>query len=242
MQNYFIFLDYLELRRRIEKRLAKVNWLLLHTILFVLMIGLAFAYRSDLAYDTFSPYYFIDPTYGFGFTVWSVILLGHTLWSFSRSGASGGRRGEMIEREMRERVQNDDTYLSDNPKDLFRIHGLLDEDIQKRAGVFYSLRFFAVVNALIWLGSAVSDGLTSSFAWQFVPMMAIAFLPVLAVSAWRRSRHEGRIRKLLSSATPSQEQNIPYENERLVRLLDDGELIDYEFDDYSGKKKKREEI
>ena len=229
MHNYFIFLDYLELRRRIEKRLATVNWLLLHSILFVVVTGLLLM-TLTAGTPNFYTGYFILPPIGYAMTAWSVLLLLHTFWTYARSGATASRRNEMIEREMSERVQNEDTYLSDNPKDLFRIYGLLEEDIQKRAAIFNILRIFATLNMIVWLGSALRDGLTSSFAWQSVIGIGLAFLPVLAFNAWQRSRHEGRVRKLLSSATPADEQPEPLKNDRLLRLADDGELVDYEVD------------
>jgi Na+/proline symporter len=238
MHRYFIFLDYLELRRRIEKRLAKANWLLLHSLLFVVVTGVLLALFSA-GTPSIPLGFFIVPPIGYAMTAWSVILLLHTLWYFSRSGASPNRRSEMIECEMRERVENQDSYLSDDPKELFRIHGLLDEDLQKRAGVFYSLRLFVTLNLFAWLGSLLSDGLRSSFAWQVVPMLGIAFLPILAFNAWQRGRQEGRVRKLLGSAM-DQQADID-RNERLVRLSDDGELIDFEPDSLVGKKKKRDE-
>jgi hypothetical protein len=238
VQNYFIFLDYLELRRRIEKRLARPHWILLHSILYVVSFGIGLAMAANI-YRYYYPFdFFIDPMYGYIMIGWSIVLLLHIFWTVMRSGASAGRRSEMIELEMRERLKNDDSYLGDNPKDLFRIHGLLEEDLQKRAGVFFTLRAFAVLNLAVWLGSLVSDQLRSSFAWQVIPMLGIAFLPFLAYNTWQRSRNEGRIRKLMSDAADadSDEQPASNEDERLLHLSDDGELLDYEFLDKPKRK------
>lgn len=236
MQNYFIFLDYLELRRRVEKRLSKVNWVLLHSIVFVLATGVFLSVAtSGVAFPPRD--YFVRPEYGQAMTAWSIILLGHVLWAFSRSGASDARRNDMIEREMRERIQNDDTYLSDNPKDLFRIHGLMEEDIQKRSSAFYTLRLFSILNVIFWLGSLYSDQLRSSAPWQLVPMMGVAFIPILLFNGWRRSRYEGKVRKLLGSATPT-ETTYSTDDDRFVRLSDDGEL---EYIEDEGKLKKKRE-
>ena len=61
---------------------------------------------------------------------------------------------------------------------------------------------------------------------------------ILAFDMWRRNRHDQHIRKLLSAAVS--ERTTPYDNERLVRLSEDGDLVDFEPAPYDGKKKKRE--
>src|SRR5215207_6510808 len=118
---YLTFLDYLELRRRVERRLASGKWFLLHTIAF----GVGAAAIGNVGWSPYydsSRNYFIDPSYGFLIGCWSALLLIHGICSYWRSGALGGRRDEVIEREMRERVQADDLYLGNHPKDLFRLH------------------------------------------------------------------------------------------------------------------------
>ncbi len=172
---YLTFLDYLELLRRIERRLASGSWFLLHVILF----GAGTAIVGTAAW---SPYYdpnrqyFINPVIGHWITLWSGVLLAHGLWSFWQSGSRTGRRDGVIESEMRERLQTDDIYLSDRPKDLFRLHGLLNDDIQKRANMIPTLLLFVFINACIWIPWTISGEADSSFAWMTAPILAVPAL------------------------------------------------------------------
>jgi hypothetical protein len=156
---------------------------------------------------------------------WSSFLLLHTVLAWRRSGVMSARREEIVEHEMRERLEKGDSYLGDNPKDAFRIFGLLEEDILKRAGIFYTLGTYNLLNVLIWCGSLFSDGLKSSFAWQMVPLLGVLFLPVLLYGFWRRSRHEAKVKKLIGAIVENEADEKP-KIDRLVYLSDDGELVD----------------
>ena len=83
---YLTFLDYLELRRRVEKRLASGRYFLLHIIIFMVEMALIGAAGFNPSYDP-SNYFFVFPSYGNLVAFWSGVLLAHGLWSYWRSGA-----------------------------------------------------------------------------------------------------------------------------------------------------------
>jgi hypothetical protein len=233
---YLTFLDYLELRRRVEKRLASGNLFLLHFIVF----GVGTAIIGTAAWSPYyDPYrgYFINPVIGHWITLWSGILLAHGLCSFWRSGARAGRRDNVIEIEMRERLQADDMYLSDRPKDLFRLHGLLNDDIRKRAAMIPTLIFFAFLNACIWIPWTLGGQAATSFAWTTAWMLAVPALLSIIWVLWRGSRNETKLRKQLEQyfSTEQTENDLIYERE--MRLSNDNdELITV--DEYMMKRKR----
>jgi hypothetical protein len=238
--NYWTFLDYLELRRRIEKRLAGGKWLLLHTALFFAAVLFFTAMRPP------PPYYFdyyIQPGAGYFMVVWSLLLAAHGLLTYVRSGGSASRRGQAIEAEMRERIQNDDTYLSDDPKDLFRLHGILDDDIGKRSSSVSLLTIYTTINAMLWIPWAIFDGASDSFAWTASPIMLIfIFLPLLGFSAFSSAGRERKLRQQMENsgepmpAIPKQKRAA---HESAMRLSDDGELIMIEDEMEQPKSKRR---
>src|SRR4051812_37175883 len=102
---YLTFLDYLELRRRVEKRLASGNWFFLHMVTFGVITAIIGSLAYSPIWDQFRDY-FIRPQYGQLVALWSGILVIHGLWTLWHSGARGGQRDQAIETEMRERLQS----------------------------------------------------------------------------------------------------------------------------------------
>jgi len=234
---YLTFLDYLELRRRVERRLASGKGFLLHAITFG--VGAAAIGNAGWSpyYDPFQNY-FIDPTYGFLIGCWSALLLVHGLWSYWHSGARAGKREEAIEREMRERVQADDLYLSDHTKDLFRLHDLLINNIRTRASMIPVLLTFIVINAVVWIPWAILEP-DSSFAWKMAPLLVIPLLLALAWNLWRRGRHEAKLRDQMEQlfGNPIDQQfEDDYETEHEARLTESDELVTV--DEYMMKRKR----
>jgi len=230
---YLTFLDYLELRRRVEKQLASGNHFLLH--IFIFGTGATF---SGLA--GWSPYiygWFVYPLNGHLVSLWSGILLAHGLWTYWQSGARAGRRDHVIESEMRERIKNDDLFLSDRPKDLFRLHGLLNDDIQKRASMTPTLLLFAFINACVWIPWTLAGHASDSFAWMVAMMLVIPFIVAVVWNVWQRVRHEAQLRKKLEQYFSNEQiDNEPFD-EREMRLSEDGdELITV--DEYMVKRKR----
>jgi hypothetical protein len=231
---YLTFLDYLELRRRVERRLASGKWFLLHAITFGVGAAIVGTAGWSPYYDSFRNY-FIDPAYGFIIGSWSALLLIHGLWSYWHSGAHGAKRNEAIEREMRQRVEAHDLYLSDHPKDLFRLHCLINSDIRSRASMISVLLTFIVINAVIWIPWAILEA-DSSFAWQMAPMLVIPLLLALTWNFWRRGRHEVKLRNQMEQLFGSQSYQEDDYPEREMRLSDSDELVTV--DEYMMKRKR----
>jgi hypothetical protein len=236
---YLNFLDYLELRRRVEKRLSRPLPLLAHTLLFgagAPIIGLLDFYVLRGSY--YFPY-LVQPAFGQIVALWSGALFLHGIWAFLRSGAMGSARGKAIEAEMRARLEQDDSYLSDNPKDLFRLHGLLEDDVRKRSGIFWLMLTVTFINALIWIPWALYEP-TTSFGWFFGTLLSVCYLPALLWAGWRRGRREGKLRKQMEQLFdhPADERDYWNTSQRLTQVNDDGELVDYEPLEYQGKRKR----
>ncbi|MFN8373835.1 MAG: hypothetical protein U0694_13285 [Anaerolineae bacterium] len=241
--SYWTFLDYLELRRRAEKRLARGTWLLVHTALFV-VATIAMIANAGGRYNNG---YFMQMNDSYGFAFWSFLLVVHAIFTYARSGAAQGRRSRAIEEEMRERLRSEDTYLSDNPKDLFRLHGILEDDVRKRNSAVGLLTLYTIVNALIWIPWVSFSSMRDSVPWQASPALAVLiFLPLLGFSAFSAAGRERALRKqmeTLSEAAPQREeapkQKRFVENSHM-RLTDDGELMvieDEESDPFKSKRR-----
>lgn len=233
---YLTFLDYLELRRRVERRLASGNLFLLHVLAF----GIGTAILGTVAWSPYydpGRYYFINPVVGQFITLWSGILLAHGLRSFWQSGARAGKRDGIIESEMRERLQSDDMYLSNHPKDLFRLHGLLNDDVKKRASLTPILLFFVFINACVWIPWTLAGQASSSFAWMVAMMLVIPFILAVVWNVWRRVRHEAQLRKQLEAYFSNEQIGDEYNDEREMRLSDAGDEL-VTVDEYMLKRKR----
>jgi hypothetical protein len=132
---------------------------------------------------------------------------------------------------MRQRVEKQDTYLVEDERDLFRLHGLLNEDIKSRASPAVVLTVFTAINGLMWFVWALDSGGRDSFAWQMTPLLALAFMPLLFAVMNRRSKHDQELMQQLQDTEQAQAAGKPKrrtsEEERTVRLTDDGELVDF---------------
>jgi hypothetical protein len=232
---YLAFLDYLELRRRVEKWLAPGNVLLIHAFVFGIVVFLmpTFVMSSDrFRID------YIDRSYGFLVATWSGLLFIHGLWTYWHSGANKGKRDKFTEYVMRQGLENDDLYLSKNPKDLFRLHALLNNDIRTRSSMSLVLLFFSFLNALNWIPWALSDP-GGPGAWWSSPSIVAPFLLALGINFWWRRRHEVRLTdqmEALFSSPSNQQFDEDNESEREGRLSEDDELVTV--DEYMMKRKR----
>jgi membrane protein implicated in regulation of membrane protease activity len=226
-----LFLDYLQVRHRIESRLAASQTILGHIALFLIVV---IALLISAAYTGVYPYvprsHFIDVGISYLMTVWSIALLGHGLWVYRKSGASANVRTRIIENELNQRLEHGDTELLDDPRQGFRLQALLNEDVRMRAGLLLPVMIFLMINAANWAAWAV-QGAYSSWTWQLtVPAALVLLLPPLAVNAWRRRRRNRRIMQLLGddqtyAAAMKPKRTIDDEDGAAYRLSDDGEFV-----------------
>jgi hypothetical protein len=224
------FLDYVEIRRRIERHLPGMFWVFVHLALFLAAVLALLGIEHPMYYYNGYTSSFIRPDLGFAMTFWSVLLLIHSLWTFRRSGATGKVRERAIERELQERLEQDDTQLLNDQRRVFRIRGLLDEDIRQRSGHFVGLLGFLILNAATWFVWAANGG-RDSYTWQMTIPTAIAVLaPALALNLFRRRRRDQKLQALMSDhlvQVAKGKRKLSFDDlaERTVRLSDDGELV-----------------
>lgn len=228
--NYGSYLDYLELRRRVEKRLMPSFWLLIHTALFALWTPIWLAIYTD---RTSARDGFVSQPMAQFMMVWSIVLLAHGLWTWLRSGAWAGARSRAIEREMRD-VALDDTFFAQDERDLFRLHGMLDEDIRSRANNVLVLVAFTFINAINWIGSG--GGHMTSYPWQITPFLAVVvLLPVLIFNLSRSERKTRHLTQIMTSGETAPKAKRTHQPE-FMYLTDEGEALEIIEDDEKPKR------
>jgi hypothetical protein len=246
MQNYRLFLDYLELRRRIEKRLAHPNLLLAHAAVFSVAVTYFSIYVTQqmmrFSYDPNIRFAFYPPE-TFVVTGWAVLLMIHGLRTYLHSGAAGGTREQAVADEIGERIEKDDSHLTSNHRDLFRLHGLLERDIQQRSSGTALLMLFTVCNGLGWLLWAFTNVMGMSgenaieYPWQAAPILSLVFLIVLVANQLRLMGHNAVIKDQVAAFNVDEYDEVEKEKSDYRLALDD-ELIDFEPATLNGKRKR----
>ncbi len=233
--DYSDMIEFKTLRNRIERRLNHGLLLLVHLVLFLGMIGyLMWDLRYTLTPET--GYFMQRDRAEFMFS-WSLLLGAHTVFTYVRSGLRAGRRDRVIEHELRERLELDDTRLLSDPRDAFRLHGLLADNIQQRARAIMPLFAFLLVMLTIWFlsGTGVVGSLIyTSFAWQMTLLLAVPFGMWLLVAQALRSRVDARQQRELTRYADYADKAKPKRDDfdpAALALSDDGELVAYDADD-----------
>lgn len=229
------YFDYVEIRRRIERRLASGVGLVVHLALFLLACVIGAALHP--------PYYYFFNYGVFSYSgtwhvaallmlAWSLVLAFHGLQTYRRAGTASKRRFEAVEDELTERYEADDTELLASPRQAFRVQALLNEDIRLRAGWIVSLDVLLAGNVLLWLAHAADQGRDPAH-WKATLLFAVLALPVIfAVNRVRRMRRDARLRRILrarradEATSAKRKRSFDDELERYARLADDGELTD----------------
>lgn len=235
---YLTFLDYFELRRRVEQRLVSTSWFLLHVIIFGVGASIVGIEGWSPYYDAYRDY-FINPSHGILVAGWSILLLVHGVWSYWQSGMRAGKRDEAIEREMREKIRANDLYLGDHTKELFRLHGLLNTDIRIRSSMIQVPIFFVFINAIIWITGTTIDYGRTPFSWTIAPFLIPPLVLVLFWNMWRRGQHEARLRRQLQQYFSSDPIDDERSDEREMRLSNDGDEL-VTIDEYMIKRKRNQ--
>ncbi len=204
---YSIYVEYKEIRRRVERRLKQGTGLLAHVALYLLAVVVVVLSRTYLNYSYFSvdngvrQFYevYVNPGVGVPFILWSLILLFHARQVYRKSGADADSREQAVEAELRDRLAADDTTLLADRRQSFRVHSLLVEDILARSGRINSLMLVAVVNAVAWLAWALA-GANTPYAWLGAVLIApVILLPLLALNNHARRRQEKKVMHTLEN-------------------------------------------
>lgn len=243
--NYSAYLDYKEIRRRVERRFKKGYWLAGNLALFLLFV----LYCTLIGYFYVSPMYpdrsyFIEPAAGVFVTIWSALLFFHSLIAYRKSGAFSERREEAIEGELRERLAQDDTLLLSDRHQAFRIHALLAEDIQQRTRDFTTVLTFTGINAAVWVLWALV-GASTPVAWSVTSLLTLlVLLPLLLISRANRRRQDHKLTHTLAnwdvqaSYAKRKRQMPDYADDYTARLTDDGELVEWDDKQFSQNARK----
>lgn len=225
-----LFFEYKEIRRRVERQLGSANMLIGHLVMFFMAVIATISY--------FSPTLYFQGTFQLAVSgmlmLWSFALAGHGFLVYRTAGASGRARELAINRQLEERLTQGDTELLNNPRDVFRIHGLLEDDIRKRSGTLLALLSFLVLNAAGWLIYIGSSG-ESLYPWNLLAFAFLILTPALIINFLRRWLRERRYAALFSywAAQPEvgRTKEKRREDDAALRLSDDGELIEaYQMD------------
>lgn len=184
MSDYARFLSIRAIRQRLALRFSRVQWLLLHSGIFVvLMTGLWFSMTMGPYQLNLFRYYPEAPTL-LGL-VWSIVLAAHALWTYCRSAARTLQREAAVEAEVRAFA---DSYgESDSLVDL---HRTLSDELASQGQQISALTVFALVNVVAWLATALNMG--TSFAFQMtLPIAAVLAGGLNAFFIWQRQRRQG---------------------------------------------------
>lgn len=209
--DFVTFIEYIELRRRIELRLVPPLWLLLHSVVFMIVslwIALNAAAETNSA---------VDPSDIKMMGLWSAILGIHGWIAYYQSGAYTVIR----DREVKEVLHSANLNLKKPTKADLRLQGILHEDIRQRASMIPPLLILTLINAALWLAWYVVAPQTAAFL--LIPVLfSMTFLVIMAATIYRRARHEIWLRGQLSDPAwgTGKTKNITME------LGEDGELIE----------------
>jgi hypothetical protein len=215
-----LFDDYKTIRRRIERKLSRPGFVLLHVgfFFFATLLLMASAPNS------------VPIERPFMLLVWSIVLLAHSLAMMRLSGVPDKRRETLIQQELEQRLEKDDTELVSDHRQAFRVQALLDEDIRHRAGFFVSLSALLGLNVVMWLASfgQTLEALDNfSGYWHEVARMVLAgIVPALAINRWRRTRRDQEISARLSDSALDLSEKRKRLSDEVYAFEEDGELVD----------------
>jgi hypothetical protein len=227
LRSYQSYLEYKEMRRRIERKLKGSSPLLIHMIIYAVINGLIW-------YSALTPIY--DPVFsqtpfapGFVTVIWGIVLLAHGVWQRFHSGLREGTRGRIIEQEMRKLLE--ESYSDIDQDDFFQIHQLLDEDVKQRAGFALPIALVTMLNASIWLLWAVNGARYFAAYGQFVLLLMAASVLIVgggASNLLRRTRRERRRRGIQVVPIVEKPKRVA-----ALQLNEDGELDELITDEWT---------
>ena len=220
------YFDYVEIRRRVERRLPSGQVMLAHTGLFVLgLLGLIAVFGQPLSSSG-------TIMFNLMMGLWSGVLLLHGLWSYRNGASQTDRRLAVVKAEVEERLDAGDTELLANERQAFRIQSLLDEDVRLRAGWVPAMVFAQFMNCFIW-GVSLVSGARGGSVWPVLIILSFAYFPATyAINKVRRVNRDRKLSQMLTTRPVAaaravkQKRSFDAELERYTRLSDDGELVD----------------
>jgi hypothetical protein len=184
--NYFSYLDFRAMQRRLSARFSKPRMLLLHTLVFVTAMSATWYYGLVWRLWLYRDNYILPVLIG---VVWSIVLAIQALIHYRRSAAINERREMAVEEEMRAFIEAHGDEVDDQT--LFDMHRQLDGDLQKQSRWSVALLAFGLVNAASWAIAAYDMGTS----WGFQMTLPLAVLILGGVNlflTWQQQREAGR--------------------------------------------------
>jgi hypothetical protein len=221
------YFDYVEIRRRIERRLSSGTALVLHLgVYLAVMVGLIGVFGRVYGSATVT-------WVNLFMAGWSGVLLLHGLWTARQSALSNSQRHSAVHAEITERLDASDTELLADVRGVFRVQSLIEEDVRMRAGWNVSLLGYILVMNAAWGVNMLTRQIADATIWHILILMSFFALPV--IYSFNKGRRYLRNRKLerVFATHPRQHQAVAKEKRSFeadlnayARLSDDGELVD----------------
>jgi hypothetical protein len=181
MQNdYLSFLNYRAAQRRLAAKFARPRRLMLHTLAFIVVMTVIWAYGIAWELWYFQQNFQLPVLVG---VVWSVLLLLHALIHYRHSAAMSENRELAVEAEMRPFTQDNRDQLDNDS--LFTLHRKFEADLEAQGRWSVTLLAFAVVNFISWGVSAFNIG----SSWPFQMTLPLAIMTLGGVNLFLNWQH-----------------------------------------------------
>ena len=177
--NYFTFLDYRAVRRRITARFVRPRWLMIHVILFVTTMTAVWAYMGAAQLWLWRDNFILPALVG---TVWSMVLAVVSLVQYRQSAAVTTRREQAVEDEMRHFIAD---HGDSDHAELFDMHMQLERSLEQQGQWFTALTAFTLLNALSWGLSSFNVGTSWPFQMT-LPLAVIIIGGIKLLLGWQQ--------------------------------------------------------
>lgn len=221
------YFDYVEIRRRIERRLSSGTALVLHLGLYLaIIIGLIGVFGRVYGSATVT-------WVNLFMAGWSGVLLLHGLGTVRQSALNNNLRHSAVHDEINERLDTGDTELLADVRGVFRVQSLLEEDVRMRAGWNVTVLGFILVMNAAWGVNMLTRQIADVTIWHILILMSFFALPAIyTINKTRRYLRNRKLERALIShpnrhrATAKAKRSFEANLDAYARLSDDGELVE----------------
>jgi hypothetical protein len=224
LRNYRSYLEYKDMRRRIEAGLHRPRAVLTHVIVYLTVNSVMWLATYPKFYEPGTSENIFFP--GLITAAWGFVLMAHAIWSYFHSGFWPGARETAIETEMSAHLQTDHPITDED--DLFQVHRMLDEDIRQRAGYHFSLSMFTFINAFIWtMWVLMGSHYYNYLVWYALALVVMVFvIGGGALNFWRSGRREQqRIQPHKTKRQPHESGYFTSAVHDRLELIEDDSLV-----------------
>jgi hypothetical protein len=226
---------YFEALQTVQQRLNKPRNLTIHTLLFsfgVPVVGVLIAMPTRGSYMLDGRFYWVA-------IVWSLVLLGHGIFNYLRSGAWARHREQVIRTALLELALAYDLSTDE----LIELHKQLEDDIREQSKLTNKVMLAASSHAILWWGALVFSTLIMWLAQTFnaVPgvglmqqapifgslLIGIIFSVSLALGLRQREKEslrDARVRALYTLKKAKRSERLAIDDEGEITLPDESAL------------------